>query len=265
MQLAIRVTPEHIFDSLNNRAVKMNLVKLLSLGALLIASVSVSKAATITATDLGNLTQMPGSPTDYSFLGKDGQFGPFGYGGGSPDTGVQTHFTMTTLVGESYGGDGRYSVIKNPLGVSTQTGILFGRAGNVNQNLLQLNLGHAKFNYGDFNLFVMFGNGSGDGQVRDTALTVTDVTKGVALTFSVSDTNTSPADLGVASFAEFHIVGASSGDVLQIGATSPPFLNYIGGVSLLAEVPEPSTYALMLGGFVFLVFMAVRRSRKNLV
>jgi hypothetical protein len=237
----------------------MNIGKLLSLSIFLIgASVSTSQAETITATNLGNLTQMPGSPIDYSFLGKDGQFGPFGYGGGSPDTGVQTDFTMANDVGESYGGDGRYSVINNPLGVSTQTGILFGRAGGTNQNILQLTLGGTATFDAHLYLYVMFGNGFGDGQVRDTALTVTDVTQSKTLQFNISDTN---SNLGEASFARFLLSGAAPGDIIQIGATSPAGINYIGGVSL-ESVPEPSTYAMMLGGFAFLALLSVRRSRK---
>jgi hypothetical protein len=245
----------------------MNIIKYLPIAALSVVSISAATAApSITGYNLGNLTEMPGSSTDYSFLGVDNQFSPddFGYGGGSPDIGVQTHFTMTPLVGESYGGDGRYTVINNPLGASTQTGILFGRSGvaPTSQGILQLNLGHTKFNYADFNLFVMYGNDLGDTYARNSAITVTDVTKSLSLTFDVTETNTSFSE---ASFAEFHIFGASAGDVLQIGAQSPGGFNYIGGVSLLAEVPEPSTYALTLSAVGLIVLVNIRRSRKNLV
>jgi hypothetical protein len=224
------------------------------------ATISAPAQIIVSADNIGNLTQMPGSPTDYSFLGADGQFGPFGYGGGTPDTGVQTHFTMASDVGESYGGDGRYSVINNPLGASTQTGILFGRAGNTNQNILTLNLGtNPGFNYANFDLYVLYGNASGDGQVRDTALTLTD---GVTLfTDPVLDTNT---NLALASFAVFHITGALPGDTIEIGATSPLGINYVGGVSL-RSLPEPSTYAMSLFGIAFLGFCLWRKRAGNQV
>ena len=213
---------------------------------------------------LGIFPQMPGSATDYSFLGNPAQFPTINnYGApGAPDMGVHPDFTLTADVGEAYGGDDRYSVIKTPTGTSTQTGILFGRAGGTNQSILDLKLGTGSttFNYADFNLYVMFGNDIGDG-AHDAFISVQDVTAGTTVVEqAVADSN---SDLSKAAFAEFNITGASAGDVIRIGATEASGgLNYLGGVSLSSvAAPEPSVDAMLAGGLVLLGALAFRGRR----
>ena len=245
----------------------MNHKSILVASLLLIgASLSASAQIIITSTYLGNLGQMPGSPTDYSFLGNPAQFPTIiNYGGGgSPNMGVRTDFTLSPVVDEAFGGNSGYSSIKNPLGVTTQTGILFGRDGSTNQSVLTLTLGtgSATFNYKDFNLYVMYGNYIGN---ADTFISVKDVTAGTPLyEEAVVDTNTNPAtDHSLAAFEELNITGASAGDELIIGATAGAGgLNYLGGVSLESvATPEPSIWAMLLGGVSFLMF--VSRCRRN--
>jgi len=242
----------------------MKLSSLLNISALLavvslpaLATVSITPAATpITA------GTMPGSALDYTFFGNSEEFSSLAhYDGTNPDTQptVLTDFTVSpgsNAFGQ-YTGDSGYSIINGPAGSSESsiaTGDLFagGSAGGDRPDLVNFTLGTpgSTFNFSDFDVYVMFGNGPGDVNDHITDIDFSVLSSSLSVLASVTpvsviDENTST---GVAYFEKFEITGASAGDIIEIGdAATSPHSSYLGGVSF-DEAPEPSTWALLLGG-----------------
>jgi hypothetical protein len=240
---------------------------LIILSLLVAVSSPVHATPSITPTDLGDLGTMPGSATDFTFFGSATQFPTIGahyFGDGVQPT-VLTDFTVgaATNSDAAYGAgpgpnsDTRYSSIYTPASSTTtvQTGIIFNGSSSTPFNLVTFTLGSTPgFNYGDFDVFVMYGNGQGDGNVRDTALSLTlnsGTSQLATITQAVTDDNT---DITEASFYEFEIKGAASGETLSIGAESDA-LTYLGGVSF-ESAPEPSVYAMLFSGAALLFSVA---------
>ena len=249
----------------------MKLNRILPVSAFLMsASLSVSAAVNITDSSAGTLSTMPGSAANYTFFGNPDEFSGLPYYGASfggtnpPQPYLLTDFTLTagSNAGGQFAGTSGYSTINGPIGSSqssVETGDIFapGSSGGDAPDIVNFTLGTpgSAFNFSDFNVYVMYGNGPGDANdhITNMDLSIGSVSDSVLIT----DANTSTS---VAYFEKFHITGASAGDVIQIGTGSiSPFSSYLGGVSF-EEAPEPSTWALMLAGVAFLGFRLRRRS-----
>jgi hypothetical protein len=240
----------------------MKLSSILCLSALALVAPLTTRAQMITPSAGGSLGTMPGSATDYTFFGNANQFPHItNYYGNTTQPTVLTDFTVAPGAngGATYEGDNRYSTINGPVGSgepNVQTGILFG--GGADPDLVDFTLGTpgSTFNFSDFETYVMYGNGYGDGGVRDTSISASlySSTGALLATETVpivdnpagSDGNASP----VATFEDFQITGATSGDILRFGAVGNT--TYLGGVSF-ESVPEPSTWIMMLAGVAFLI------------
>ena len=229
------------------------------------ASLSVSAQVFITTSYAGTLGTMPGSAADYTFFGNPLEFPSLLYFPG-------THFNQPTVLTDftvaaganaqgQYSGDGtNYSTINDPLGNPVGTGDLFGpgSAGGEKPDLVDFTLGapESTFNFSDFYVYVMFGNGPNDPNAHITDLDFSVLSPSSSVLASVSpvsvtDENTSTS---VAYFEKFEITGASAGDIIQIGSgTNSPQSSYLGGVSF-SEAPEASTWAMLLAGVALLGF-----------
>jgi hypothetical protein len=202
-------------------------------------------AVGVSETDLGLVSTIPGSASDFYL-----------FGGSNPSD--LTNFSVTGTANQ-YGGDTRYSTITLPNGTpNVQTGIEY-QYGATN-NLATVTLGSSpSFNYGDFNLYFTYGNepgSGGDGVDADVFLIIGGTTYNVPVTENSTDYT------GV-KVEEFNVTGLSEGDSIILGATKGvgDNVSYIGAVSF-EEAPEPSTYAMLLGG---LVVVAVLLRRKSLL
>jgi hypothetical protein len=178
---------------------------------------------------------------------------------------------------DNYGGNQYYSSIDLPGGSSpVLTGIVYLHStydppNNDPANMATVTLGNsATFNYADFNLYVLYSNADvpvgepppGNEQTRDLGISIAlgdDATNPAATGYkfvSVSDTNTSTSQ---ARYMEFNIQGLASGDTFTLAAAP---LNgapaYLGGISF-ESLPEPSTYAMMLGAVALLGFCVRRK------
>jgi hypothetical protein len=233
---------------------------------------------------------MPGQLTDFTFFGNPLQF-PAGVGSVTHNytSGIAMQPSLLTdfipVVGSNatatYGAQNNtggvnfnpaYGSITDPAGTLEKTGIIYGAAApsgvTTDPDLVSFILGPntGTFNFADFDVYVMVSNAPGAG-LSDTELlaSVEDATGAVGLTptvgFSITDNTTT---VGTATFADFHITGASSGDVLELGAVATPGTTpYLSGVSFRSNTtaaPEPSTNALMLGGLAMLGLL-FRRGR----
>jgi hypothetical protein len=263
----------------NFAQLKIKPKSVLTLIAFLVGT-SLSASATINITDSfdGNLGTMPGSPTDYTFFGNGSEFPglPFygaAYGGTNPpQPTVLTDFVVSagSDAGGQYAGTSGYSTINGPVGSSessVETGDIFapGSSGGDEANIVDFTLGTpgSTFDFSNFNVYVMFGSGPGDANDHITNIDLAVVSSASTVSDApvlVSDTNT---NTGVASFEEFHITGASAGDVIEIGTgTTAPFSSYLGGVSFEEAIPEPSIWTMMLGGVALLGFWVRRKGAK---
>lgn len=213
---------------------------------------------------------MPGSPTDFVFVGRTAPFttGYVPQSTGNP-TGPQNLTDFTLSLGSNYVGTysaaNSYASILTP-GTTTgavQTAVAFNNATGVDEpNMLTFTLGNSStFDYSSFVIYVMYGNaGASTNSAIDLTLkgpggTTTLVPKVSQLVTDTGSTN----GQGHAQFAEFLVTGAVSGDQLLVGAQSLSGANpLIGGVSFEA-VPEPSTWAMMAGALALLA--GVRRLR----
>jgi hypothetical protein len=100
----------------------------------------------------------------------------------------------------------------------------------------------------------MFGNSDGG---RDASLSLT-----IGATTYTANDFTDRGNAGGASnvqVEEFNIRGLVANETFTVGAISTGGAAYIGGLSFEA-VPEPSTYAMMLGGVALLVFCIRRKA-----
>ena len=228
-------------------------MKKLTLLALLIAGISLPvHAASISATNLGQRATMPGSTTDYDFL--------------SPgNSAVLDDFSVAAGAGMypwgPHGGPD-YSTIFSPTGASVNTGILFQEG--TQTDMVEYTLGTSlTFNYSDFNVYFMYGNTFDPGP-RDGTITLNLLNASSALITTDTVTATDPAGepQNEAEFEQFTVTGATSGDILEFGATTyvlDGHQSYVGGASF-ESLPEPSTYAMMIGGLALLGFCVRRKA-----
>jgi hypothetical protein len=218
---------------------KNTLLTTLALAALALALPA--HAASITSSVYGTgVTQLPGSPTDFTFIGNGG---------------VLDDFTLTQVGDGFYNGSGsnQDSVITSPLGLVTQTGIEYHNA----PPLLNFTLSSSTFDYSDFDVFVAFNNYP-DGNVSGEALTLFAPDNTTILVPTVTqDTTYSRFSATSLSVVEFEVKGATMNDVLRLSAQSTAE-DTVGAVSF-ESVPEPSTYALMSVGLIGLAAWQMRK------
>jgi len=243
---------------------------LVLMGAMLSISVPASaQFISFVGSTTGNT--MPGSPTDYVFVGK---VAPFTTGyvpqstGNPPGPHNLTDFSVslgTDYVG-TYSASASYASIQTPGTTSgaVQTAVVFNSGTGVDKpNLLTFTLGNSStFDYSSFAVYVMYGNaGASTDATIDLTLRSPGGTSTLVPEFSQAVVDTGAANGKTsAQFAEFLITGAAPGDQLLVGARSLAGTNpLIGGVSF-AAVPEPATWAMMAGGFGLL--FCVRRFRR---
>jgi hypothetical protein len=257
----------------------MKKTNLLALAGLLAVSSLSASAQMITYIDSTTSGTMPGSPTDFSFVGQSSPLHAYDYSTGQTYQGTTDLTDFTASVGSSitsgagtrgmFSDEGTYgsyySTISAPVGytgtssapATLQTGVLFAPGSSASDLANFKEVSSSSFNYSDFYVYVMYGNyagGSDDGLVVSLNSTPTPVTTSV----TVSDDN---SNLSVADFALFHVTGMTSGETLEIGATATGGNNaLVGGVSFIQSIPEPSTWAMLLGG-VGLV-LVIQRFRK---
>lgn len=260
----------------------------------LLAVLPVHATVVISPALFGNSSTMPGDVTDFTFFGNPLQF-PGGDGSITHNytTGTATQPSLLTnfipVVGvnatATYGPENnvgptnynpQYGSIKDPAGTLEKTGIIYQNAvlgatglGNEAPDLVSFILGPntGTFNFADFNVYVMISNAPNAGlNDLDILAQVYDATGAVGLTpvipFAVTDNTTT---VGTATFVEFTITGAASGDVLQLGAIGAPGTSaYLSGVSFHdpTAAPEPSTNAMILGSLALLAF-GLHRSRRQ--
>jgi hypothetical protein len=264
----------------------MKLSLKLALAALVLA-VPAHAGVLITPSLFGNSSTMPGQITDFTFFGNPLQF-PKGDGSITYNytSGTATQPSLLTdfipVVGANatatYGAENNvggtnynpaYGSITDPAGTLEKTGTIFQNSslGSTANDLASFILGPntGTFNFADFTVYVMISNAPGAGlNDIDLSAQVEDATDAVGLTpvvsMSIVDNTTT---VGTATFAQFHITGAASGDVLQLGAvgaagTSP----YLSGVSFKSNAaPEPSTTAMIAGSMVLLA-LGLRQARR---
>lgn len=230
---------------------------ILAIAALAVSATS-GHAATATPSYLGTATTFPGLSTDFTLFGNKASYPDAGFSGGSPadQPTVLDDFSVSVSSSETqWGGDAKYSTIIAPDGNSYATGLLYSSA-HTDPALATVTLGNtAGFDYSDFNLYVMFGNGDANRNVN-TALTVT--IDGTTYSGSVTDEQTTNGNDFV-QVEEFNIQGLTAGDTFTVGAVSNGGLAYVGGLSF-SPVPEPSTYVLT--GLSVLALMGIFGRRK---
>ena len=254
----------------------MKNLNLLLLAGLLAASSPNATAATITYLGSTTSSTMPGSPTDFTFVGQSGALTATDYSSGQTYQGTTDLTSFTASLGSSitsgagtrgmFSDEGTfgsyYSTISAPAGytgttaapATLQTGVLFAPGDSATDLANFKENGSLTFDYSSYYVYVMYGNYAGTGNTTDIVLTL----GGTPKVQPVSDAN---SNLDVAYFALFHITGMTSTQTLEIGATASDGNNaLIGGVSFVQSVPEPSTWAMMVGGLAFLGFCIRRKS-----
>ena len=210
-----------------------------------------ASAVTITGADETageTITQLPGSPTDFFFV---------------QGTSVETDFSVA-LNGNDFQ-FAPYSQLNNPTGTAESTGIAFQHPAAeqlVNLATFTLGTGNANFNYSDFNVYVLYDNTTGDPNSIDDQIALaagTDATGALATAVTVTDPAVKVTDEG--RYVEFNVQGLQAGDEFTIAASALPSGNptaYFGAISL-ESAPEPSTYAMLLGGLALLGFCVRRK------
>jgi hypothetical protein len=146
----------------------------------------------------------------------------------------------------------------------TETANLNQNGGNGDNTVPPTGL-NPNFNYNDFNVYIFFSDVGG--AVTDDSIGL-DVRTNNSLTFSpadvitVVDNNTTSGDI---KYVEFNVqgLGTSLADGnntdLVVSEGSPGNISYVNGISF-ESVPEPSTYAMLLGGFALLGFVIRRKA-----
>jgi hypothetical protein len=220
-----------------------------------LVSAPFASAVTITGHDETpgqTITQLPGSPTDYYFV---------------RNSSLETDFSLTYVDPTQYA---YYSLMNNPAGGAEYTGITFEHLAQgqlTNLASFTLGSGDASFNYSNFNVYVLydntsFGPGVYDGNSIDDQIALgagADATGASATAVTVSDPSVKIDNAG--RYVEFNVQGLAAGDEFTIAASDLNSGNntaYIGAVSL-ESAPEPSTYAMMLGGLALLGFCVRRK------
>jgi hypothetical protein len=226
------------------------------------------------------LSTIPGSPSDYVI---------FGYGNynkiGGDSAGSSKNLPDFDIVGgeAEHSGDAGFSTINTPgsVGSIATGGITSPNTIAVGLELLNVNSsGHSSttgFNFNDFNVYVMIDNAPGDSIFQNTGVGLDARLNNVELSpvnVATSNNNTS---LGSADFVEYNVTGLGSAvaaaelanpgenDDLVLRIFKPGGQSAIlGGISFQSvEVPEPSTYALLLAGFFGLAIAVRRKASKQ--
>jgi hypothetical protein len=202
---------------------------------------------------VGLESTFPGSSVDFTLFGNPTTYPTVNTNGGGPGT-QPTNLTDFSVAGadtKMYQGNGNFANVIAPDGSTAYTGIFFNDSGNT-PDLATVTLGNTSFDYGNFNLYVMFGNSDG---VQDATLSLTIG----ATTYSADVTDRGSAKgASNVQVEEFNIKGLAANDTFTVGATSTGGADSIGGLSF-ESVPEPSTYAMMLGGLSMLGLFVRRR------
>jgi hypothetical protein len=220
-----------------------------------LATAPAASAVSITGQDETagqTITQLPGSPTNFFFV---------------DDTSVETDFSLTYIDPTQYA---YYSLMNNPAGGAEYTGITFEHLPQgqlTNLASFTLGSGDANFNYSDFNVYVLydntsFGPGNYDGNSIDDQIALAsgaDATGASATAVTVSDPSVKVNNAG--RYVEFNVQGLAAGGEFTIAASDLNSGNntaYIAAVSL-QSAPEPSVYAMMIGGLALLGFCVRRK------
>jgi hypothetical protein len=217
---------------------------------------------------------MPGSATDFVFFNASDWTNPGPATNVSPYSDL-TSFTVSGGIDSQNGNSDSYSSITTPAGGSpVLTGDLFGDTGYTPSSdsvttpagktiAIGLTVGsNPHFNYNDFNVFVMFTNTGGT--YTDDAIGLV----GPGAQFDANNVAVTDVSLGQSSadYLEFNVqnLKSSGGTYLVLSSYTTGATAYLGAVSFesIAEIPEPSTYALMLGGLAFLGFLIRRKSAR---
>jgi hypothetical protein len=217
-------------------------------------------------------TTMPGSPTDF-FVANTSNWVPGGFGHESANVAGYADLTSFSLSGgiEGFNPTVYSTSITVPGGASpVSTGYIsadtpYNGGKSLGVGLLGIN-SNPGFNYNDFNVYVMF----------STQSNLTDGTISLDVPSSVNANSTAVADINVvnpgANFLEFNVKGLgkaytadpSALPYLVLFTTSPATspASYFSGISFqsVADVPEPSTWAMMAAGLVFLGALVRRKS-----
>ena len=247
----------------------------------LFAAASAQAQTIVTFVGITESGQEPGSASDFI------NFTPDTYPTGGPSVNhftttsgiVYSNLNSFTIQGGVRAEDAaNYSVVTNPEGQSVLTGAVVAEPGlsialspgTFSGKNLVLN---PNFNYNNFNVYLMFSNTNGNltsngvaGGIQQDAVISLDPRGGTTtVPFGTHDqnvtdnTNEDPTiNPLTAQFIEFNVTGlgttlAANPDAdLVISANQPdgiPYESYIGGVFIGSNsVPEPSTYAMLLGG-----------------
>ncbi len=191
-----------------------------------------------------------GDGTDYAF-----------FGNGNPI--ALPDFTLSNVTAQYRGVSSnvpQYSTLQAPTGgTAFTTGIAYNdTAGQTNVASFTLNTGTNQ----NYTVSVLFGNSDGNA-VFDQNIGLS-VNGGSAVTALVTDTQSSN------DFLTFNVTGLNAGDALTFSATPAAQdafghanpAPYIGAVSF-AAVPEPSTCAVLLGGVICTLGLALRRRARR--
>jgi hypothetical protein len=238
----------------------------------------IAHAASITSSVLTGQSTMPGSALDFSFFGNPTSFPDDNYyfagtGKGGSQPGVLTDFSQSEGTFEYIDGgqSSNFSTINSPLGTATLTGDLFG-PDDVNSDshhfvtdaVTYTLISVPTFNYSDFYVYVMYNNDPAEGGMIDSQITLTLASSGgTAITEHAQDVTAGPSteSLTTSDFAVFHVTGATSGDLLEVGYVgSGGVYGELGGVSF-DQTPEPSTWAMLLGGLGVMAFVGRFRAK----
>jgi hypothetical protein len=214
---------------------------------------------------------MPGSSTDWVFLsgGTFNQTQEFTAPGARTGEDISSFDPFGGVGGEN-GGSSNYSSITPPGGASAlQTGDVDASTSNAlyngyNDGGSEITIGlqptgNSNFNYNDFNVYVMISNTTahkdGDVLLANNSPDFSS-TSGTSVAETVTDSNSS---LASAQYIEFNVQGfgtyLTAGNYLVLGAQSTSGDAYLGGVSFESlPAPEPSVFAMMLGGLGLLAF-----------
>ncbi len=221
---------------------------------------------TITEVGITSGTTMPGSPSDYIIF-NGSNFNSNGTSGGTAGSSFDlTSFSVAGGVGQN--GYSAFSITPPGGGTPVLSGAIdastpYPNPNGDGQTAQQMNAGiglgsNSNFNYNDFDVYLMYSNTGGsltDSVVSLDAPGQAYGTNGVAVT----DNTGSPE------YVEFNVqnLAASGGTYLVFSgiSSSTGGSGYIGGVSF-ESLPEPSTFAMLLGGVALLGFIVRRKSAR---
>jgi hypothetical protein len=235
---------------------------------------------------------MPGSASDFFFPNASNYPGQPNFFSNQGGNNAYSQLTSFSIVGGVNGvnGDSSYSSIITPAGGSPiLTGDIQASGNPAPAAAFEPGLAgsltmdgdyNANFDYNDFNVYLMYSNTGGtfqDLSITLAPILLTGPSAGTSATVLLDGLPAdAPTDTNVASntadYLEFNVQGlatametqnnlafvVSTTNELGIPSQSLSNISYIGALSF-QEVPEPSTYAMMLGGLVLLGVCVRRR------